>query len=214
MSNGDQRIVEPVPISTVVMHITGRHDMQPHSIGDVTQGLRERPVTAHGVPLEFDKEAIAPEYGRTPVRNAACRRDTLLMKDLWQETGAATGKYDQPLVTFFERRHIETWVSSIFALEVSLGGQATQVGVSLLILRQDRYVAAVEQGDFGARDGLDAEVGGGLSKRHRSVHTVVVGERERRVSQALGFEHELLGQRRAVEKRERGMAVEFDVHRE
>ena len=72
-------------------------------------------------------------------------------------------------------------------------------------------MAAVEQRQLGAGDGLDAGVDGVLGELHRPVQPVVVGRGQGRVPQVEGAPDQLLRLRRAVEEGEGRMEVQLDV---
>jgi hypothetical protein len=62
-----------------------------------------------------------------------------------------------------------------------------------------------------ADDGLDAHLLAGAGEANRAVEAIVVGERQRRHAESGRALRQLLGQRRAVEQRERRMAVKLHV---
>src|SRR6202011_3394443 len=67
------------------------------------------------------------------------------------------------------------------------------------------------EGDLGAVDRAQAGSGSSVGKLHRAIDTVVVGQRERLVTEFERSGGELLGQRGAVEEGVRGVAVQLDI---
>src|SRR5205823_7145238 len=120
---------------------------------------------------------------------------------------------DESRVPGFERGELEPRIASIVTAEMSLGNQPAEVRVPFRRLREQRHVGTVEQGQLRAGDRLETELFRFLRERHRAVQPVVVGERERGVAELRRGERELLGERSAVEKRKRRMAVKLDIHR-
>src|SRR5207244_10452092 len=95
----------------------------------------------------------------------------------------------------------------VSAVSRSVAGKA---GTSALGRRRRAYAA---ESYLGARDRPYAEVLRRVRELERSVEAVVVGERERLVPELRRPHRELLRLRRAVEKRVRRMAVQFDISR-
>ena len=72
-------------------------------------------------------------------------------------------------------------------------------------------MGAVGEGELGPGDGRDLRDLGGAGELHRAEHAVVVGEGEGTVAQIGGRGDEILRHGCAVEEREAGVEVEFDV---
>ena len=98
-------------------------------------------------------------------------------------------------------------------MRVGGGEETAEVGVTLLRLDEQRHVRTVCERHLGARDRADAEVLGRVSELERAVDAVVVGERERRVTELGRLHCELLRERCAVEERVRRVRVQLDVRR-
>jgi hypothetical protein len=86
---------------------------------------------------------------------------------------------------------------------VGLGDQPAEVGVALRRLDEQGDVGAPGEGDLGTGDRAKVERLRRMRELERSADTVVVGERERLVTEIGGPRGELLGQRGAVEERVR-----------
>ena len=91
------------------------------------------------------------------------------------------------------------------------GEQAAEVRVSPPRLDEQRDVGAAVERHLGTRDRPHAEELRRVRELERAVDAVVVGERERLVSELGRTRRELLRLRRAVEERVRGVAVQLDV---
>jgi hypothetical protein len=130
-----------------------------------------------------------------------------------QQAVAAAGEDDEPRVALLEGGEVEPRVAPVGAPQVCRGEQAAEIGVAFGGFGEQRDVRAVGERHLGAGDRLKAEPLRLLRERHRAVEAVVIGERERREPQLGGRERELLGQRGAVQKRERGVTMQFGVHR-
>ena len=99
---------------------------------------------------------------------------------------------------------------------VSERQQPAQIAPALLHGDQQRQVAAVGKAQLGAVDRAQSESAGGVCELHRAVDPVVVGQRERPVTELECCGGELLGQRGAVEEGIGGVAMQLgvgDAHR-
>jgi hypothetical protein len=56
--DGDERVVEAMPLPPMVVHVASGHDRQPLGIRNVAQRAGQVPVPPHGVALQLDEEAI------------------------------------------------------------------------------------------------------------------------------------------------------------
>ena len=91
------------------------------------------------------------------------------------------------------------------------GEQAAEIRVPAPRLDEQRDVRAAVERDLRAGDRPHAERLRRVRELERAVDAVVVGERERLVSELRRARRELLRLRRAVEERVRRVAVELDV---
>src|SRR5689334_11803751 len=114
----------------VIVHVAGRNHREPGSIGDVAQPSAEPEVAADRISLEFDKEPLASERAPATFGEPSRGSDTFPDENSRQQSVAATGQYDQALVSLLERGEVEPRVPAIFPAEMSLGDQAAKVGVS------------------------------------------------------------------------------------
>jgi hypothetical protein len=94
---------------------------------------------------------------------------------------------------------------------VRLADEAAQVGVAGGGFGEESDVVISPQRDFRARDRLESPMPGLLSELHGAVEPVVIGEGQSGIAQLLGAQDQLLRVGGAVQEREAGMAVEFDV---
>ena len=113
-----------------------------------------------------------------------------------------------------ERLEREPRVAAVGAPEVRLGEKPAQVRVARRRLDEQRQVGAVAEGYLGASDRLETEWLRSLRERHRAVEAVVIGKCERGVAELVSGHDEILGERGAVEKRKRGVAVQLGVHQQ
>ncbi len=93
------------------------------------------------------------------------------------------------------------------------GDQPAEIGVALGSLDEQRHVREVGQRHFRTGDRTHAEVLRRMRELERSVHPVVIGQRERRIAELGSLHGELLRERGAVEERVRGVRVQLHVAR-
>jgi hypothetical protein len=74
-----------------------------------------------------------------------------------------------------------------------------------------RHAAVAAHGDLRADDALEHAAIARLREGDDAAQLIVVGERQGVIAEIYRSIDELLGMRRAVEERERGVAVELDV---
>ena len=197
----DEDVLEARPARMVRMHVAGGDRAD-------SQGFRERPergvparVAPLVRPLELDEEAVAAEGGGEPGGRVRVADG--------EPVARAAGKADEALVLLGEKRGIEARVQPLVA--VRGGEEAAQVRVPARRLDQERDVRAVGERHLGAGDGAQPERLRRVGELERAVDPVVIGERERLVSELDRAGRELLGLGGAVEKRVGGVAVKLDV---
>ena len=71
----------------------------------------------------------------------------------------------------------------------------------------------VRERHLGAGDRLETERLRRLRERHRAVQAIAIGEREGLIAELVRRHREVFGERRAVEEREGGVAVQLSVGR-
>jgi hypothetical protein len=147
--------------------------------------------------LKLDEEAIAPEdRGQLGGPVAVPDRESV---------ARAAGQADEPLVVHREQMPVETRRNRLGWLRtgacVSGGQQPAEVRVASRRFYEQRDVRVVGQRDLRAGDRPHAERLGRIREFERSVHAVVVGERERLVPELRRPSSELLGMRGSVEER-------------
>src|SRR5260370_17137378 len=91
--------------------------------------------------------------------------------------------------------------------------QAAEVGVPLRALDEQRQVGAAVECDFRAGDRMYAEVLRRVCELERAVDAVVIGERERRITELGCPSCELFRLRGAVEERERRIRMQLSIVR-
>src|SRR5262249_26747919 len=79
--------------------------------------------------------------------------------------------------------------------------------------RTSYFVLRTFNGQLRADDRADAGGGGGFMKARRALHTVAIEQRDRLVSEFGRAIDDRFGQRRALQKTERGGRVQLDVRR-
>ena len=213
VADRDQHVVQPVPRACVIVRVARRHDAEARVPRQRDQGAGEGQVAPHVVPLQLDVEALRAEHRPTPLGEGPGRPPPPMPERPRQQAVAAAGEDDEPRVALLEGGEVEPRVAPVGAPEMRRGEQAAEVGVAFGGFGEQRDVRAVGERHLGAGDRLEAEPLRLLRERHRAVQPVVIGERERREAQLGGRERELLGQRGAVQKRERGVTMQLGVHR-
>ncbi len=213
LSDRDQHVVQPVPLAPVVVDVARRDDGEAHGIGEVREGPRPRVIAPDVVALELDEEPLGAEHRAAALGEPPGRDRPVALEHPRQEAVSASREHEQPTVSRFQRREVESRVAAIRASQMGLGDQAAQIGVPFRRLGEQRHVGSVAERQLRPRDRLEAELLGLVRERHRAVHAVVIGEGERRIPEFGCRQRQLLGERGAVEEGEGGMAVELDVHR-
>ncbi len=139
-----QHIVQPVPLSLVVMHVASCHDTKVHIIRESFQRPGEGEISPDVVPLQLDDEVLLPEHRTAPLGEAAGGGRAVAPQYAGQETVAAPRQHDEPRVPGFERGEIEPRVAPICTAEMSLRNQPAEVRVPLRSLREQRHVGPVQ----------------------------------------------------------------------
>ncbi len=212
VADRDEHVVQPVALAPVVVHVGRRHRVEPGVVREIAQRAGQGAVAANVIALQLDEEPVPPEHRAAALGQPARGRLPRSAQDRRQQTRAAPRQDDQPLVPCFERGEIEPRVAAVFPAEMRLREQAAQVRIAPRRLGEQGDVRPVEQRDLGAGDRLEAVLRRPLRERHRAVQSVVIGERESRIAETRCLEHQVLGQRRAIEEGEGGVAVELDIH--
>jgi len=117
----------------------------------------------------------------------------------------------EALVQVCEKIRLQAGVEALAG--VRGGQQAAEVRVAARCFDEEGEVRAASEGDLGARDGADADGARRVREFERAVDAVMVGERERGISELGGADGELLGKRCAVEEAVGGVRVQLDVFR-
>ena len=123
----------------------------------------------------------------------------------------AAGEADEALSFLGEPGRVEPRIQPLVG--VRLGEEAAEARIALRRLDEQRDVRAVGERRLCAGDRAEAERLRRIRELERPVDAVVVGERERLVTELHRPHGELLRLRGAVEERVGGVAVELDVTR-
>ena len=93
-----------------------------------------------------------------------------------------------------------------------LCGSAPLWPAGVVSLGYSFWVVKRRDRQLGADDRLQTGLAGGLMKPGSTVHAIGVEQRQRRIPERRGTLDERFGQRGALQKTERGGAMELDVH--
>jgi hypothetical protein len=238
VADGHQHVLESMTGALVVVDVVGGNDAQAELPGQRHQPLVAGPVAVDKVVLELQPEAAAAEK----LQVAAGGPPRPVRVSSGHEPGhlafPAPGEGDDAFGVAGEGIRIEgRRVAG--AVEVGVGEEAAEVGVTLGRLHEQREMgfihrlrdesrsfAVLEAAGFnprsrcsypasqchlGADDRLHVPLLGRLGELHRPRQPVVVGQRQRRVVEPARLEHQLQRRRCALPEGEAAMAVELDV---
>ena len=204
-----QHVVQRLPVAAGIEDLVGDHERRPQDLGELEQLLVAGTVPRAEVVVQVEEHAIPAE-------------------DLLVEREAAAGPAHQ-------REAMPGGGGELLRLQpggpLGVGhlrpaDQPAEMGVALPVLReQDDPVApavevdaipgrgcAVVEGQLDADYGPDASRFRRADEPHCAVEAVAVGDRKRRDLQLAGARHQFLRVRRALEKTEIRVAVQFSVH--
>ena len=211
--DGDEHILQAVPLSPAIVHVTSGYHREAGAIGYAGQVLGQLVIAANRVALQLHEEPLSAEHRAAALGKAPGRGDPFAFQNPRQHSVPASGQDKDSFGPPLQRRKIEPRIAPVVAGQMRFGNEPAKVGVPLLGFGQQGQMRAIEQGQFGAGDGLDPGLPCGLGKRHRAIQAVMIGQANSRVAQLFGLEHQPLGEGSAVEKRECRVAVKLDVHR-
>ena len=223
VAQGHERVLQRRALPRVGVDVAGRHARHPELRRQLGQPPVARAVVALERALELDPQVVAPEGGE----QAAKRRPVV------HAAGGAAAQADQPgrvLLHELERhgrRDLDPpRRGPIPRVRVRAREDPAQVAPALPVGHQQRQMAAhlvvahagraigLHHVDLRPVDRPQPERRGRLRELHRARDRVVVGQGEGVVPQLDRSRHQLLRQRRAVEEREGGVAVELGVQDE
>ena len=210
VTDGDEDVLEARAARMVCVDVARDERRRTDRLCELAQRRVAVRVAAFVGPLQLDEEAVASEC-------AGQSRSGVRIAD-GETVPRAARQADQPFVELLQQRLVERRVgrrlrlpSRLARVRVGGGEETAEVGVTLLRLDEQRHVRTLCERHLGARDRADAEVLGRVSELERAVDAVVVGERERRVTELGRLHCELLRERCAVEERVRRVRVQLDI---
>ena len=130
------------------------------------------------------------------------------------ESARAAGEREQPLRVRGDGVERERGAPAI-AVHARARDERGEIAVARAIFGEEhemvRHAAVAAHGDLGADDALERTAVARLREGDDAAQLIVIGERERVVAELHRAIDELVGMRRAIEERERGVAVQLDV---
>ena len=59
--DGDEHVLEPMPLGAMIVHVSGRHDAESQTPGEASERLVARRISLHGIVLQLHEDAARPE---------------------------------------------------------------------------------------------------------------------------------------------------------
>ena len=204
-----------------VMHVVGRDELQPELLGPRDQVPVDLGLLGKAVILHLQVKVLRAERLFEPVNRLARFRQLVLLNPLRDFAGQAAGERDEPLLVRRQQFLVDARLV-VIALRVPQGGELDQVLVADFIFgQQDEVVISVPPAraglllepaprrdiDFAADDRLDAFLARRLVKWNRPVQHAVIGDRQCRECQFVGFVHQPVQPASPIEQRILGVQV-------
>ncbi len=214
-TDGDERVLQRRPRTGMSVYVTRSHAAQPQPARHRLPAPVASAIVAQERPLELDSQALGPE--RVPQRTQ-CR---LVLDAMYR----AAAQADEPFVVREDRREIHRRLPgrrprpAVARVRVRGGDDPAQVRPAACVCDEQREVAPPVRSvrreiELRAVDRTQPERPGGDGELHRARDRVVIGERHRLIAERQRGRRELVGQRGAVEERERRVAMELRIHGE
>ncbi len=218
MLHGYQSVLQPVPRALVVVDVARGDHAEPQLLGERGQAGDAARIPADQVVLQLEEGVASSETACQPPRGLAGVGNPPRIEQARHLPVAAPREHDEAGRLPGERRRIERHRVAR-ARAVGFGDQAAEVGVALRGLgeegQMDRaggpVVEPVAQRQLDAGDRLETHGGTGLSKGHRAVQAIVVGDGERAVAQRGRPGRQLLRLGGAVQQRVAGVEVQLGI---
>ena len=196
VTDRDEHVLERGAPRMVRVDVSGGDRLHAQRLGEVAQRGQTARVASLVRALQLDEEALGPERPRQRRRAVrAPNRETV---------PRAPGEADEALVQLHEQRRLERGrreLGPLTRVRVCRGQQPAEVRVALRGLDEQRHVRTVGQRHLRAGDRPHAERLRRVRELERAVHTVVVGQGKRLVSELGRASRKLLGLRGPVEER-------------
>ena len=205
---GHERVLERSARTRVCVHVACRYAWHSQPLPESSEPAVASAIVAQERSLQFDSQPVAPErVEQSPERELVVH-----------SAARAAAEADQPLgvIEHVAQRHVGLGRRSGFLTGVRVGpGQdPAEVGPPASILDQQGQMAAIVEINLRPMNRTQPECLCGDRELHRARDGVVVGQGECFVAQLQRGWNKLIRERRAIEERKRGMAVEFDVGHE
>ena len=206
----DEHVLEERAARVVRVDVPRRDSLDAEVLREVPQRRVPARVSALERPLELDVEAPSAERRRELSRRVRVP-DREPVARTAGEADEPLAQLRDPLERHRRRQRLPVLVTRPPRPRVRLGEEPAEVRVTAPALHEQRQVCASIQCHLRARDRPHAEELRRVRELERAVDPVVIGERERLVPELGRGRRELLRLGRAVEERERGVAVQLDV---
>ncbi len=200
-----------------VVDVAGRDGREPGGGGQLDELRQDPRLDLEVGVLQLDVDVVAAEDLDEPVELGTGVRDPALLERLADAARETAREGDHPGRVPLEQLPVDPRLV-VVALEVAEARQLDQVGVALVVGREQRQMRValllgapvVGDVDLAADHRLDARPLGGLEELHRPGHRAVVGERDGRHLELGGPLDEVRDPAGAVEDRVLGVDVEVD----
>ena len=191
MADRDEDVLEHGATRAVRMDVSGHHGFDTQRLCEMAERDVSPRIAPLVRPLELDEEVVAAEDVSEP--------DGGVRVEHAETVARAARETDEPVLPLLEQRRVERRLEPVG--RVRLGQQPAEIRVALRRLDEQRDVRAAVERHLCARDWANAERLRCVRELERPVHTVVVRERERLVSELSRPDYELFRLGSTIEKR-------------
>ena len=196
------------------MDVVGCHTLHVETRCHFDQSIVARAVQGITVIPQFDCDTITTERRDESLQFAHRCCGSVIDEGRWD--GASTASRENPPCTRCDVGQIFQCADgfTLGSSELSRAEHARQTRISLRTIGQNDQMSrrlSVSEGDLRSEDGGQAEWSRSLGEADHSVQTVVIGQSEGTQSESMGFMHEILRVRGAVEKRKVRVTVQFGI---
>ena len=194
VADRDHHIVQPPPLTHVIVDLVGRHDRRPAALCHRGSAFEHPRVLGAKVVMQLAENVVLaqlllePAEARLIVSGAEVEEVATVLGDGGEGCARLT----------------------LGLIGVGKAEQAAEVGVAAQVAGDHHHVLAVDL-ERGADERLHPDLATGLEKPDSAIDASAVGDRERGHAQVGCAECQLGGMGAAVEERKVGVAVQLDV---
>ena len=241
MPDRHQNVLQTVPVAPVVVNIPGRDIGHAFGIGEGNEPVDASGIAGDEVVLEFHENVVRAEPLHELAELPARFREAAIFDQASERSAPAPGEQNQTGGVIAQDQRIEPGgvfgipvvsgrvvvillVIPAFRFVIrqpggGVGAHRTMCGreefaeilIPELRFGEEGDVAAIDQRDLGAGDRLNAGIGREPGEFERTVHPVVIGDRQRLIAELLRTQHQLIRPGCAVQEGIVAMKMKFDV---